>query len=114
MSLRYVGTEGKAYAKLLRETFLSLRAWYRSENPLELRMLVCPKSNNRQDISNRIKVLEDCLKAGFVFMDDSQIETLEVRRGPMVAGGCVIVNLREILPDRNANLSWIRLDPGAP
>lgn len=109
MSLRYVGTEGKQYQKLLRELLLEKRAWYRSPHPLELKMLVCPRSANRQDISNRIKVLEDCLKEGFLFEDDSQIETIEVRRGPQVAGGCVIVNVREILPDRTGNLAWIRL-----
>lgn len=111
MSLRYVSTEGKAYQKLLRERFLELKAWYRSANPLELKVLVCPKSANRQDISNRVKVFEDCLKNGFVIEDDSQIETLEVRRGPQVTGGCVIVNLREILPDRQGNLAWIRPPP---
>lgn len=111
MAIRYVGTEGKEYAQTLREALLELKAWFRSENPLELRMLVCPKSGNRQDISNRVKVLEDCLKEGFLYADDSQIETLEVRRGPQVKGGCVIVNVREILPDRNANLAWIHHDP---
>lgn len=108
MSLRYVGTEGKAYQKYLRELLLERKAWFRSPHPLEVRVLVCPKSTNRQDISNRIKVLEDCFKQGFLYLDDSQIETLEVRRGPMVTGGCVVVTVREFLPDRNANLAWIK------
>lgn len=108
MSLRYVGTEGKKYQKHLRELLLERKAWFRSPHPLEMKVLVCPKSNNRQDISNRIKVLEDCLKEGFLYIDDSQIETLEVRRGPLVKDGCVIVVVREFLPDRNANLAWIR------
>lgn len=108
ISLTYTSDEGKAYQAHIREKMLELKAWQHSDYPLELCVLVCPRDKRVQDISNRIKVLEDALKNGNVFTDDSQVETLEIRRGPEVKGGCVYVTVREILPDRAGNLRWIR------
>lgn len=105
--IRYVTHEGKAYQERVREQMLERKAWFRSEHPLEMCVLVCFRDERRQDVSNRLKVLEDALMNGNVFADDSQIETIEMRRGPNFKTPFVKVTVREILPDRNANLRWI-------
>jgi Holliday junction resolvase RusA-like endonuclease len=108
IALQYVTDEGEAYHKYMRERLLEKKAWHHSDQPLEVCMLVCPRDDRRQDISNRIKVLEDALKNGNLFKDDSQVETWEVRRGPKVKGGAVYMTVREIVPDHLGNLRWIR------
>lgn len=89
---------------------LARQAWFRSPHPLHLRLLVCPSTNRAQDISNRIKVLEDALKNGNVFVDDCQVDVIEVRRGPVIKHGVIYVRLVEILPDYQENLRWIQSD----
>lgn len=108
MAVRYVTPEGKAYQAHIRELMLEGQSWFRSPHPLELRILVCFPDMRHHDITNRIKVLEDALQNGNVFTDDKQVETCEIRRGPNMKPGVAFVTLREILPDRVANLAWIK------
>jgi Holliday junction resolvase RusA-like endonuclease len=110
ISVTYVTHEGKAYQQTIRERMLELGAWWRSPHPLCLRILVCFKDEREQDISNRIKVLEDALQNGNVFENDSQVKRLEVREGPKIKGGAVFVAIHEIVPDKVANLAWIKGD----
>lgn len=105
---RYVTHEGKAYQKMIAERLLEMQKWFRSESPLRLEILVCFHDDRRQDISNRLKVLEDALTNGNVMLDDKQVEELEIRRGPNIKHGAVMVRLTEILPTRQGNLQWIR------
>lgn len=113
-AMPYTTHEGKAYQKLIREMMLERKAWHRSPHPLLLRILCCFADDKPHDLDNRVKVLQDALKNGYVFLDDKQVKQLEVREGPRMKPSSVFVTLVEILPDRNANLSWIRQDPGAP
>lgn len=108
MSLTYVTHAGRAYQKHIRELLLERKAWYRSENPLLVRLLVCFDSERRSDVDNRAKAALDALMNGGLFVDDSQIEQLEMRRGPTTKPAVMFVWVEEILPDRNANLAWIR------
>jgi Holliday junction resolvase RusA-like endonuclease len=110
--IRYVTHEGKAYQKYIRELMLERQAWYRSENPLYLRLLCCFPDERGRDIDNVVKVLQDSLMNGHVFKSDTQVKQLEVREGPRLKPGVVFVSLSEILPDRNANLAWIRSTGG--
>lgn len=107
-AIRYVTHEGKAYQKYIRELMLERRAWYRSPHPVALYILCCFADERDQDIDNRVKVLQDAIKNGFVIVDDKQVKRLEVREGPRMKPATVFVRLHEILPDRNENLSWIR------
>lgn len=102
----YVTDEGKKYQGLVRDALLVAGAWHRSENRLALRATVCPARAGQQDISNRIKTLEDALQNGNLFVNDSQIDSLEIRRGPIISGGCVKLSVFEIIPDYAANLRW--------
>lgn len=106
-AIRYVTHEGKAYQKYLRELMLERRAWFRSEHPLALKILCCFQDERGNDIDNRVKVLQDALKYAHVYVDDVQVKVLEVREGPRIKPAKVIVTLREILPDRQANLAWV-------
>lgn len=110
MSLRYVSHEGKEFQEHIRRLLLEKRAWYRSKNPLHVRILVCFGNEIRSDIDNRVKVAMDAFMNGNLFVDDSQIETLEVRRGPAMKPATMFVWVAEFLPDRAANLSWIKSD----
>lgn len=110
--IRYVTHAGKAYQKHIRELMLERRAWYRSTNPLELKLLCCFPDDRGRDLDNVVKVLQDSLMNGEVFVSDTQVKVLEVREGPRMRPGVVFVTLREIVPDKAENLLWIKA-PGA-
>ncbi len=63
---------------------------------LALVVRVFPRDKRQQDISNRIKALEDALQHAGAFVNDEQIDDLKVTRGPIVAGGRCEVMLGEI------------------
>jgi crossover junction endodeoxyribonuclease RusA len=60
---------------------------------LELKVVIYPRDRRRQDISNRIKILEDSLVDAGVFDDDSQIDILFIERGEIKKGGGCLVML---------------------
>ena len=106
-AIRYPTAENKEYHALVQEKILELRAMYHSMNRLAYRLLVCP-ARHGNDISNRIKILEDALKGAGLFVDDEQIDEVWVRRGPIVKpDGIVRISLWEVIPDYNANLRWV-------
>lgn len=116
LALRYVTHEGKAYQDMLRAKMLDMKAWYRSEQPIELRMLLCFKDDRLQDCDNRVKSLQDALAYAQVIVNDKQVKILEVREGPHLKPAVCYVTVKEILPDRAGNLNWIKArgDDNAP
>jgi crossover junction endodeoxyribonuclease RusA len=62
---------------------------------LSVHVIACPPDRRRRDLDNLQKALLDAMQHGGAYMDDSQIDRLEVERGPVVLGGKVIVVLRE-------------------
>ena len=55
-----------------------------------------PPDNRRRDLDNVQKVLIDALMHAGLFDDDSQIDSLHIRRGPVRKGaGAVLVLVRE-------------------
>lgn len=106
-AIRYPTSENKEYHALVVEKLLELRSIHHSQNRLAYRLLVCP-ARQGSDISNRIKILEDALKSGGLFVDDEQVDEVWVRRGPIVKpDGIVRISLWEVIPDYNANLRWV-------
>ncbi len=106
-AIRYPTTENQEYHKLVQDKLLELRALHHSMNRLAYRLLVCP-ARRGSDISNRIKILEDALKSGGLFIDDEQVDEVWVRRGPIVKpDGIVRISVWEVRPDCNANLRWV-------
>lgn len=62
---------------------------------LELVVHVFPPDGRRRDLDNLQKALCDALQHAGVYADDSQIDRLDVHRGPVVPGGKVVVQITE-------------------
>lgn len=75
----------------------------RMEGRLAVRVTVCPPDHRRRDIDNVQKALLDALAKGGAYRDDSQIDRLEVERGPVTPGGKVLVEIREIAQAHHPN-----------
>lgn len=60
---------------------------------LRVRIKVCPPDRRRRDLDNVQKALLDALEHGGVYADDGQIDRIEVERGPVTPGGCVVVEV---------------------
>ena len=69
-----------------------------AESRLSVSITVFPPDRRRRDIDNMLKAPCDLLTHGGVYADDSQIDELLIRRGPVVAGGRVEVQIREVQP----------------
>ena len=63
---------------------------------LEVVVDVFPPDRRPRDLDNLQKALWDAIERAGVFADDSQIDHLDVRRGPVVPGGKVIVQITEM------------------
>lgn len=62
--------------------------------PLRVEVWVYPPDRRRRDLDNVLKSLLDALAHGGAYLDDSQIDDLRVRRGPVwPAGGGVLVRI---------------------
>lgn len=91
----YISDAGQAFRKEV------MAAVERSRMP-ELKGRVClvvrvfPRNKRMQDISNRIKALEDALQMAGAFVNDEQIDDLQVTRGAVVPGGRLEIMLGEI------------------
>ena len=57
---------------------------------------VCASDRRLQDIDNRIKSCLDSLQAAGAFVNDEQIDDIQLKRGPIVKGGRLEVMLGEI------------------
>ena len=57
------------------------------EGRLWLFMRVYPRDRRAIDLDNRVKACQDALQHAGVYEDDSQIDHLEVKRGPVTPGG---------------------------
>jgi crossover junction endodeoxyribonuclease RusA len=62
---------------------------------LSVQVIACPPDRRKRDLDNLPKALLDALQHGGAYLDDSQIDRLEVERGSVVPGGKVIVVLKE-------------------
>lgn len=63
---------------------------------LELTITFHFKDRRRQDISNRVKALEDALVQANLFEDDSQIDIEHVYRGEIIRSGKTILKINVI------------------
>jgi len=89
-----ISREGRRYR---REVVARLAA--RRTRPMRGRLKVVvhvfPPDRRRRDLDNLSKALWDALEHAGVFVDDSQIDDLRIRRGPVVPGGKVLVFITE-------------------
>ena len=61
--------------------------------PLLVDVQVFPPDDSRRDLDNLLKSLLDALERGGAYRDDSQIEDLRAKKGHVVSGGCVVVQI---------------------
>jgi crossover junction endodeoxyribonuclease RusA len=54
-----------------------------------------PPDRRKRDLDNLLKVTLDALQAGRMFADDAQVDELSIARRAVVAGGSILVKIRE-------------------
>ncbi len=59
-------------------------------------MRVSPRDKRMQDIDNRIKACLDSLQHAGAFVNDEQVDDLQVTRGPIVSGGRIEIMIGEL------------------
>ncbi len=93
---RFLSKEGKAYHEAVAVELLRQRVpRARLAVPVELTLLLQPPDRRRRDISNLVKVCEDCLTRCGVWADDCQVDVLHVWRCLRYPGGIVTVEIKE-------------------
>lgn len=105
MPMKYTTAKGKAYQKHIAEIALERGFRFLTTKRLRMDVVVCFADRRTSDLDNRLKVLLDSMMRAEVFDDDGQIDDLRIRRGPLMAGGRVIVSLWEISHDANVVLT---------
>lgn len=87
-----VSADGRAYRD---SVGIFARAVLRGAKPLtgalSVRIELSPPDRRRRNIDNVLKALLDAMTAAGVWIDDSQIDELTIKRMPVIRGGSVIV-----------------------
>jgi len=65
-------------------------------NRLRVIVRVCPPDRRRRDLDNVLKALLDALQHARAYEDDGQIDHLDVRRGPIVKGGRILLTIEPL------------------
>lgn len=76
-----------------------LRRHVMMEGRIGYRVRFSPPDKRRRDLSNLLKILEDCLTKCSVWGDDSQVDDGHFTRGPVVEGGRVEIEIWELTKD---------------
>jgi crossover junction endodeoxyribonuclease RusA len=87
-----ISREGRRYRRDVRAALAAMKV-ERMDGRLAVRVTVCPPDHRRRDLDNVQKALLDALAHAGVYRDDSQIDRLEVHRGPVTPGGRVLVEI---------------------
>lgn len=94
--LTIISDEGKAYVQ--RVKVMMMAAGIRRRDPIKERIAVRITTNqptaNRCDLDNFQKVALDSMTKSGVWADDSLIDDLHIRRGPIVKGGSLSIAIR--------------------
>ena len=99
-----LSAEGRSYRELVGQHCLIKRiAGKRLAGRLSVKILVNPPNKIRRDIDNLAKVPLDALTHAAVWLDDSQIDELYIRRDEIKKGGFITIQITELQPGaRNA------------
>lgn len=95
---RVMSEEGRAYVE--RFAFHArgqLRHHRTLSGRIGYRVRFSPPDRRRRDLSNLLKILEDCLTKCAVWGDDSQVDDGHFTRGPVIKGGRVEIEIWEII-----------------
>lgn len=93
----FIGAKGKEFRESVGK---AIEAKYGKLEPvsdrLKVRIDVHPPDRRARDLSNVPKAVEDALTHAGVWVDDEQIDHLEVIRGPVQAPGKVVVTIERL------------------
>lgn len=67
------------------------------EGRIAMYVAVHPATKARQDLDNRLKGLQDALTHAGVWLDDSQIDDIQIVRREVIRGGRAIVLVQELI-----------------
>lgn len=95
-AVRYFSDNAKKFKAHVKMMVKKLNANLKLSGRISMEIEIQPRDKRNQDIDNRIKPTLDALQEADVYLDDSQIDELVVRRGKVKKGGLMIVKLREI------------------
>lgn len=90
---RFVGARGVAFRKVVA---LAMVGKPKMTGRVGVYILFNPPDRRRRDIDNLLKCTLDALEKAGAFDDDSQVDTLCIDRGEVVAGGKFHVELMDV------------------
>ncbi len=90
-----ISAKGRSYCAAVVKACAEARL-ARKDGRLAVVIEACPPDRRRRDLDNLLKGLLDALTHGGAWEDDSQIDHLTIRRGPIQAGGKVTVRIEQI------------------
>lgn len=108
MAVKYTTHEYKAYTEEIGWRITEAKARHWSEHRLRVQVVMCFRDAREQDTDNRLKPLLDALAAAQLFRNDSQVDETELRRGPIMKGGKILLSVWEILPAYVDALTWVK------
>ena len=100
--IRYLSPEGQAFKEAVHAAWLSYwNGWPPEPITGRLRLLVSVAYPTAAaiDLDNRLKPLQDALTACGAYVDDSQIDDVRARRGPISREGGYVDVILESIPD---------------
>jgi crossover junction endodeoxyribonuclease RusA len=92
---RFVGEAGKKFKAQVAHIVSSQPIRFGNQK-LAMLVVVHFRDRRKQDLSNRIKALEDAMVQAGLFDDDSQIKEIHIKEGAIEKGGRVSVTLKDI------------------
>lgn len=94
--IRYLSSAGKQFKHAVLCEVLKHHAMRKLSQRLAMVVVIHPRNHQAIDLDNRIKPLQDALEHANVFVNDSQIDFLAVRRGTLIKGGQCVVYIAAI------------------
>jgi crossover junction endodeoxyribonuclease RusA len=92
--VHHISADGKAYQKAVNDIVWEFKAAKQLAGRLSVSIEVYPRTKGRHDLDNLLKVPLDCLMKAGVYVDDSQIDELSIKR--MTVGGMLKVKIEVI------------------
>lgn len=92
-----ISKKGREYRKDVANAVLIQRVRGVLQGRLHVKVHAMPPDRRRRDIDNMLKASLDALTHSGVWLDDSQIDRIEIERGEVITGGALMIEVREIL-----------------